>query len=1062
MILDQKNLALGENWINDFWGAFEEEKGDAQLARKFFSEMSHRKPKQVAKILDGSALIDSLEVDVSEIPSILKYQILQSKLSLIDKESVTNTLNQLIRLGVEKGIWDLEEFTTIISIRQDEPVVKNNYDYKIAVDFHNLKLQIHQKSETEISDLILSLAMDSFILEKNQIIDTLNKMRHCEGLIFLSVGMMLELTSDGLNSTTKQPISPFTEVAFKKMSEDQHEKLIELCSNSRQEQKINSILKRSGLPINNLSDMIEYSAKAIFHVLPTFLQNLKSRSNNTHSLCNTTFNRFFGTELVEDIHKKSTVLKYPADDKVSYAGSKNWSKIRKLFSRNLKGTNGCEFNDEIQDHCNEMKKSIDSLFEKLEYSKKDELLKNEACYTFVRMLNERLLFSWGVNSLNITKDKKDKYSVKYAPTSAREDLDVIGKKLLQTLAYQELEKTSSYERSNLYFEVINQAESPRNGNSIRYALLSLENYLNKQKNLDQIDDFDELFDGVQSSKSSVNSNLISFDDFERIKTILISEISRTQNESLKLRIRMSFFVFLIGFRCGTRASEVLQLKLNDYRYSRFQDRSLVIIRESEGRGLKNPNATRRLSLVHYLSDAEIKELDIWSREVKKQVGDGDDQVYLFSLADDFKTPITRNSSIDNLMALIREVTGDKHLKFHHLRHSFASWLELSAFSAETNINFGKYFTGLPYTQNWLSLDKVQARKVKHLGYPQSSKIYLLWIAEHIGHADFLTTQKHYAHFIDIITMGLQQREWEKLTPKEISSTLELPINSLKNFARDEVHELSMKLFRKKNRSDQYSLYPLDIKYVKGHIEKTYDNSESFFQKSIWLEDYSFYKNYLIHKALIQSNNDLEQVSKRCFVSPEFAWKVMSIYQPSYDDEVNRNKAFIKQISASKLSNLIKHINTELGGQINVVGGVKSDQFRKTLDAFSEMFSTWRNQNRGDYPYEVLIKSRKPNSGKTLIEFIELLGLDFDLKLQASEERSYSEIKNMKVKWKKELSLSRKFKISHDILSKRKMKDKDPLKVIIKDEYGQSFTEFYFLMHYLYLNERWNVLEIDKS
>jgi len=97
---------------------------------------------------------------------------------------------------------------------------------------------------------------------------------------------------------------------------------------------------------------------------------------------------------------------------------------------------------------------------------------------------------------------------------------------------------------------------------------------------------------------------------------------------------------------------------------------------------------------------------------------------------------------------MRAETGDQQLRFHHLRHSFATWTTLRLFLSDLE-SIPEFFSDQPKTQEWLNQSK-QFRSQLYLSTDITRK-HIYAVASLLGHAGPEMTLEHYVHCMDLVT-----------------------------------------------------------------------------------------------------------------------------------------------------------------------------------------------------------------------------------------------------------------------------------------------------------------------
>lgn len=251
-------------------------------------------------------------------------------------------------------------------------------------------------------------------------------------------------------------------------------------------------------------------------------------------------------------------------------------------------------------------------------------------------------------------------------------------------------------------------------------------------------------------ETSVDANLVSQGEFDRIKSVLGWENanqSRTSTAALLLAI--------LGFRCGLRRNEAHFLRIRDIQ---GRHRPELILRTTSKRRLKSRNSTRRLPLHILLQPEELQLLLKWVEKHDK----GDREALVFSVRGMRHQALPEAEVFAPITKALALVTGDSSLRYHHLRHSFLTWLLIRlAGSSSTLYNAASFLKHPEFSENRVAEMRDALLGNEHLGRKGAHAVACL-----CGHSDLDTSFTSYIHICD----------W--LLSRELSFTEALPVISI--------------------------------------------------------------------------------------------------------------------------------------------------------------------------------------------------------------------------------------------------------------------------------------------
>lgn len=207
--------------------------------------------------------------------------------------------------------------------------------------------------------------------------------------------------------------------------------------------------------------------------------------------------------------------------------------------------------------------------------------------------------------------------------------------------------------------------------------------------------------------------------------------------------RVAKCLVTLGFRCGLRRKEAQQPKMEDFC---SEGRAEVLIRPSEMRDLKTPNATRKLPLFALLTGEEIDQLRRWKddRDAQPQIQAGD---FLFGIPELNFPYVPEDTVFPLIHQVMREVTQDPNVRFHHLRHSFATWTFLRLFLSDLESS-PSLFPHLPQTTEWLQQSPEFRRAL--YGHQQVTRKHGYAVTLLLGHSAPQVSFEHYIHSVDLV------------------------------------------------------------------------------------------------------------------------------------------------------------------------------------------------------------------------------------------------------------------------------------------------------------------------
>jgi integrase len=266
------------------------------------------------------------------------------------------------------------------------------------------------------------------------------------------------------------------------------------------------------------------------------------------------------------------------------------------------------------------------------------------------------------------------------------------------------------------------------------------------------------------TKQKPNANLVTESEFAAIRRSVDSS-----NYSDR-RKKLLHLLLIFGYRLGLRRDEIAARQLNclqGFPWSMDSSPSLrpqLWIHAVHRGSIKRRASNRRLPLAHLLTREELDLLFSWAKLRASEMGDtrtGTER--LFAAAPGATAKLADSDGFSEVSKLIRDVTGDDTLDFHHLRHSFVS-LHTARILWPTDVPpLGQdEFTSL------LPPEKLDGKKLIHnlmlSKTPPRATMYQ--IAALAGHIDPQETVGTYCHTLDLLLERYLDQEAHSLTARQ--------------------------------------------------------------------------------------------------------------------------------------------------------------------------------------------------------------------------------------------------------------------------------------------------------
>ncbi len=335
----------------------------------------------------------------------------------------------------------------------------------------------------------------------------------------------------------------------------------------------------------------------------------------------------------------------------------------------------------------------------------------------------RLLGLWSISLLTEHGGTK--------ASSVRRYLSAIGGYLTSLCPSKEFLGLEPDEFRELYEQVIELIDSEKEKS---YALGVLGRFHSFLVNDWNFQDINRSYFSVKKgpSECGVDANLVTCAEFDRIKEAL-----GCCNPNRSSMATAALLIAILGFRCGLRRNEILYLRNSDLYGNTIVE---LVLKPHSLRGLKSLRSRRRLVLNHLLQPDEFNLLIEWWNQ---RLDYGDDAL-LFAPIYRQDRPFTEVEVFTPISQAIRRVTGDETLRFHHLRHSFATWMLLRLAGDPRGLRSKAAFLDHPEFDE----ERIAKLRAELLDNEPLGRKSVYAVAALCGHSNPGTTFNSYVHLCD--------------------------------------------------------------------------------------------------------------------------------------------------------------------------------------------------------------------------------------------------------------------------------------------------------------------------
>lgn len=330
------------------------------------------------------------------------------------------------------------------------------------------------------------------------------------------------------------------------------------------------------------------------------------------------------------------------------------------------------------------------------------------------------------------------------PSTIQRYLRSVGKRFPGLVDSRNVKCLGSSELESLYQAILDDAPSLAERHRMAAGLREFHHFLCARHHAEPLANASKTL-GSSSILAPVDANLVSFDEYEAARQHLRSQDLELVHPALP---DIADLMLILGFRCGARRMEALRLRLQDHHSLGV---AATRITPHAERTLKTLSSRRTIPTQALLSADELALLHDWQARRRAQERAHPFSQAMFALPDRQWAYVPEETVIQPIHRALRAVTGDPRLRFHHLRHSFASWsylrLALSRHKGPIDL-----FEHQPLTQQILN-EGATFREALNLGDRWRS--YLHAVASLLGHSGPDISELHYIHTMDLAELVMR-------------------------------------------------------------------------------------------------------------------------------------------------------------------------------------------------------------------------------------------------------------------------------------------------------------------
>lgn len=304
-------------------------------------------------------------------------------------------------------------------------------------------------------------------------------------------------------------------------------------------------------------------------------------------------------------------------------------------------------------------------------------------------------------------------------------------------AFQDITALTAEALEEIYQQILEGATSFAQRRHHARGLREFHHYLMQRHQVDPIDEREIL--GIGNALAPVDANILTVEEYKKVLARLDTLGLDIRHPDLPLVAKL---LVIISYRCTLRRMEVLKLETRDLH---DDDPAELIVRPHANRRLKTKSSTRKIPLYALLEPDELALLKQWKAKRLKQQSK-EEPFYLFGIPELLYAFVPQESIFPVIHRVMREVTGDPTVHFHHLRHSSPSWNLLRLFLSDIK-EPPELFSHLPETRTFLATSK-DFRKALY-GHDRPTRKHPYAIASLMGHSGPDISFAHYIHTCDL-------------------------------------------------------------------------------------------------------------------------------------------------------------------------------------------------------------------------------------------------------------------------------------------------------------------------